>query len=315
MKDYKCKNPVLMCVFNRPDNAIKVFNEVKKVKPSKLYLVCDGIRNEKDSIKVKECRDIADLVDWDCKVIKIFSDNNLGCKKRIITGITEAFNHEEKLIILEDDCVPTLDFFKFVDECLDKYEEEDNIAIVSGSNLLDYKYKEKYKNGFSMYINCWGWATWKRTWDLYDSFLSIQELNKSYKRIMKEKPLSYFEKKYWLYIFRHSIYTRTIWDFYLQFFFFKYNLYSIYPTSNLVYNVGFSEESTHMTKEPEYVVKSKPNKNNIEIMNSKDYIDFKKDNVNINRDKDVLRILYGYSLLSCFKIKMGNILRYHGVIK
>ena len=313
--EYKCKNAVLICMFNRPENVLKVFEQVKKVKPPRLYLVCDGIRNQKDIKKVNECRNISNLVDWSCKVINIFSDFNLGCKKRVITGITEAFKSEEKLIILEDDCIPTIEFFKYMDECLETYENNDEIAIISGSNLLDYKFVEQDKIGFSNYINCWGWGTWKSTWNLFDAFLSIQEVNQTFRTIMKNKNLSFFEKKYWLYIFRNAIYTRTIWDFYLQYFFFKYNWKSVYPAFNLVHNIGFAYDSTHMKKEPEYVVKSIPNAIKINLMLKNEMVKYDRKKINYKREKDIIRTLYGYSFFSYFKIKVGNILRYVGLRK
>ncbi len=80
------KTPILFIIFNRPDVTAKVFNEIRKIRPSKLYVVADGPRANKDleDLKCEETRKIIDLVDWDCEVFKNYSDINLGCKKKSI---------------------------------------------------------------------------------------------------------------------------------------------------------------------------------------------------------------------------------------
>ena len=312
---YKCKNAVAMIIFNRPENSDKVFGQVKNVKPPRLYIIADGARDEQEWEKVKRSREIADKVDWDCEVCTIFAEKNLGCKKRIITGISEVFKREERAIILEDDCVPTEEFFVFQDWALEKYESTEQIAVVSGSNLLDYQFTEKYKNGFSSYINCWGWGTWKRVWNQYDEFLSIQEINKAYSEVVRNANLTAGQKKYWLHIFRNSVYSRTIWDFYLQYFFFKYSWCSVYPACNLVENIGFGNDSTHMKTEPEYIKRSMPEKEKIQAMFKLPEQEFDREHLNRERDKQVLVTLYGYSFFSRCKIYVGNILRFLGIRK
>jgi hypothetical protein len=192
---YICKTPVVMIIFNRPQFTQKVFDEIKKVKPAKLYVISDGSRenNDSDISNVQICREIVNDFDWICDVSRIFSDKNLGCKKRVITGLNEVFSKEERAIILEDDCVPSEAFFEFCDWGLDRYENSNQVAIVSGSNLLDFKSELMPNNedraDFSIYINCWGWATWKRTWNEFDPYLSIQEINLKKKSLFKNTSL------------------------------------------------------------------------------------------------------------------------------
>lgn len=312
---YKCKNAVAMIVFNRPDNSDKVFEQVRNVQPPRLYIIADGARNVTEQTLVEKSREIVKKVDWECDVRTIFSDINLGCKKRIITGISKVFDREEKVIILEDDCIPTEEFFVFQDWALDKFEKNERIAVVSGSNLLDYQFAEKYRNGFSTYINCWGWGTWKRVWEKYDEFLSIQEVNRDFDMVVSNTDLTNGEKKYWLHIFRHSIYTRTVWDFYLQYFFFKNKWRSVYPAYNLVTNIGFGDDSTHMKNEPEYIKRSLPSKAKMQLMSELSECEFNEEYVNKERDNQVLVTLYGYSFFSRCKIFLGNILRYLGIRK
>lgn len=313
---YRCLNAVLMIIFNRPTNTMQVFREIRKVKPPRLYIVADGPRNDCDISDVVRAREIQHLVDWECQVVTIYSDINLGCKKRVITGISEVFMHEDKLIVIEDDCVPTEQFFQFMDWGLSYFEFSQYVAVVSGSNLLDYAFIDnQYRNGFSQYINCWGWGTWKRVWEKYDPFLSIQEVNKTFFPIVEDKNLSLGEKYYWLSIIRHAIYSRTVWDFYLQYFLWKNDWVSVYPSNNLVYNIGFDNSATHTQVRPFYVTSSMPViERNYNIMKRK-IKNYSPNNINCDRDKSIIRTLYGFSRWSLIKLYLGNILRYLGILK
>jgi hypothetical protein len=318
MMSYQCKNPVVIIIFNRPQYTQRVFEQIRKVKPQKLYIISDGPREnlESDVNNVSTCREITSNVDWPCEVVKIFSDNNLGCKKRVITGLNEVFFNEDRAIILEDDCVPTEAFFQFCDWGLERYNNNRQVAVVSGSNLLDYDSSipidEDIRAGFSMYINCWGWATWRDKWNKLDSFLSIQELNSKIKSILKSTPLSKNEKVFWTGVFRHSINTRTIWDFYLQYVFFKESFVSVYPRYNLVENIGFGSDSTHTHTMPEFVEKSWPKRDKFNRL--MELREPEKVEINKGRDRLVIRVIYGYSKFSTLKLSLGNILRYLGLI-
>ena len=315
---YICKTPVVMIIFNRPQFTRKVFDEIRKVKPAKLYVISDGSRdnNSDDISNVEICREIVNEVDWTCDVIRIYSDSNLGCKKRVISGLNEVFSKEERAIILEDDCVPTEAFFEFCDWGLDRYENNNQVAIVSGSNLLDYvsdlALNEGDRAGFSMYINCWGWATWKRTWNEFDPYLSVQEINSKRIFLFKNTTLGKTERLFWTNVFKHSVSTRTIWDFYLQYTFFENSFVSIYPKYNLVRNIGFGNDSTHTFNIPKFVEHSLPNVTKFaEIMRLHE-----PESIIVNdaRDKQVIRIVYGYSKLATIKLVLGNNLRYNGII-
>lgn len=112
---YKCKNTVVVVIFNRLDYTKELFKQIKKVEPEKLYIISDGARKsvENEALKVKKCREVFDKINWTCDVEKIYASENLGCKKRIITGLDHVFLKESQAIILEDDCIPTEAFLNF----------------------------------------------------------------------------------------------------------------------------------------------------------------------------------------------------------
>ena len=162
--------PVALIFFNRPETFQKVFDEVKKVKPSKLFLIKDGPRNEntEDIGKIAKCMEIVDKIDWKCEVRKNYSAENLGCGRRPYTGIDWVFSQVDHAIILEDDCVPSESFFYFCSEMLERYSLDERIFLITGCNLeLETKNcNESYFFGYSG--TNWGWASWRRCWENMD---------------------------------------------------------------------------------------------------------------------------------------------------
>lgn len=168
---------VAIIFFNRPDTLAKVFEAVREEKPPKLFLIQDGARanNANDAEKIAKCREVVANVDWDCEVVREHSDVNLGCGKRVFSGVSKAFETEDRLIIIEDDIVVTPDFFRFCNELLEKYKDDERIHRISGMcHMGEYK-KNPYSYGFTNISSCWGWATWKRAWNDMDYEMSFME--------------------------------------------------------------------------------------------------------------------------------------------
>ena len=150
--------PVTLIFFNRPDTLEKVFEAVREARPEKLYLVCDGPRADRpdDIGKVIACRQLAENVDWPCKVEKIYAAANMGCKERVHTGISAVLEKEECTIILEDDVVPVPDFFTYCRDMLEAYKNDRRVMMISGTNLVrDHKINGPYC--FSCFSSIWGW--------------------------------------------------------------------------------------------------------------------------------------------------------------
>lgn len=190
------KTPVLFLIYKRPDTTASVFEQIRKAKPRQLFVVADGpkdILGEKEACE--EARKVALDVDWDCEVKTNFSDVNMGCRERVSSGISWFFEHVEEGIILEDDTVPDVSFFRYCEELLEKYRYDTRIFQLSGFNPVAEEYVCDKSYIFSKYGSIWGWATWKRAWSNYDSNISrissfevIDQLNKL--------PISRIEVKY-----------------------------------------------------------------------------------------------------------------------
>ena len=101
---------VLILFFNRPEPLKAVFSQVKKARPSKLFLYQDGPRNEKDMPGILACREVVKDIDWECEVQQLYQEKNYGCDPSEYMSQKWAFSHVDKCIVLEDDDIPSLSF-------------------------------------------------------------------------------------------------------------------------------------------------------------------------------------------------------------
>jgi hypothetical protein len=244
------KSPVLFLVFNRPDTTKRVFETIRQAQPFQLFVAADGPRKNKSG-EAEKCKDVRKIVhegiDWDCEVKTLFRDKNLGCKVAVNSAINWFFEHVEEGIILEDDCLPHPTFFRFCEELLNKYRNDERIGLISGDNFQFGKNQRKYSYYFSRYIHIWGWATWRRVWKNYDVDMKLwPEIRDEewLQRWFGNKKLA----KYWMRIFE-SVYRGKIdtWDYQLAFACWIQNYLTVLPNVNLVSNIG-CRAGTHTTR-------------------------------------------------------------------
>lgn len=252
MDKYLIDIPVAIIFFNRPDTLKKVFEAVRNARPSKLFLIQDGAREGRaeDAIKIAECRSVVADVDWECEVVRDYSDVNLGCGKRIYSGITNAFNTVDRIIIIEDDIVVTPDFFSFCTELLEKYKDDQRIHRISGMCHMGQYSKSPYSYGFTNISSCWGWATWKRAWDDMDyemSFLDDEytmncfKNNYRYKKDAKELLKTGYERREIL----RSGKRLSAWTYQFSMGGRLNNRLDITPCKNLITCIGLTDDSGH----------------------------------------------------------------------
>jgi len=247
MESFQLTTPVVFIIFNRPDKTKIVFEEIRKAKPNKLLVIADGPRADRsgEDNKCREVREIIETVDWECEVIKNYSDINLGCKKRVSSGLDWAFKTVDEAIILEDDCLPHQSFFRFCQELLEKYRYDERIMIISGNNYQRGINRINYSYYFSRYPHIWGWASWRRSWQYYDLDIKLwPEVrdNKWLDSIFHDKNIIQF----WYKIFEDSFAKKTnAWDYQLSFASLVQNKLNIMPNINLISNIGFDSDATH----------------------------------------------------------------------
>lgn len=242
--------PVALIFFNRPQCLEKVFRAVRRAKPRRLFLIQDGPRpgHAEDAVNILACRAIVDQVDWECEVLRHYATHNLGCGMRPYTGISWVFEHADRAIILEDDCVPAASFFPFCAVLLERYRDDERVGMICGLNHFgswpcagSYFFARAGANT--------GWATWKRVWEQYDfTLFCLSKLDKQtvfhrfpFRRAAKERMSA------WQTARRRILRGKDVsfWDLQLEACKFLHPYLTIIPAANLIQNIGTGNSAAH----------------------------------------------------------------------
>ena len=205
-----------------------------------MFIIADGAKNMTDEVLVNQTREIVAKIDWNCDVRTNFSDINLGCSIRIISGLNWVFEYVDRTIILEDDCLPNTSFFQFCEELLNHYQDDEQVMHISGFNVFG-KSKIEDSYFFSKFIlPPWGWATWKRAWNQFNPELDTWQHIKTW--AFQNITQDYF--KDWTDMFEYIRINKTTWDVPWNMDIWKKNGLVIIPQISLVQNIGFGEQAT-----------------------------------------------------------------------
>lgn len=234
------KTPVVLIVYNRPEQTKRVLSAIREIHPEHLFVIADGGKNAADGML---CNDVRALIDDSVKGITIhknYSEVNLGCAGRIITGLDWVFENVEKAIILEDDCLPDPSFFNYCEDLLTHYKDDDSVMHISGCNLLQ-NVKADSSYVFSNHIlPPWGWATWRRAWKNYNPGMNSWQKNKE--RI--HPFISRENFKVWTDLFEYIRLNKVTWDVSWNTDIWAKKGLGIIPSVNLVKNIGLGDQAT-----------------------------------------------------------------------
>lgn len=258
---FQLNAPVALFIYNRPNKLERMLEVLRIVKPKRLFVIADGAREdaEGDSEKCEATRALLRRVDWECHLQTEMAESNLGIKARVESGLRWVFEKVEEAIILEDDCLPDPTFFRFCQELLECYKDNDKVMCISGDNFTFREDISCYSYLFSRYTITWGWATWRRAWQHYDPVTSGWGTPEAYKWLANYLgDGKAFE--YWKFIFDTNASTLENWDQAWILSCWRDNGLCIQPNVNLVSNIGFGADATHtkMTSHTQANVPTKP---------------------------------------------------------
>jgi hypothetical protein len=275
---------VLFLIFCRPDTTRHVFEAIRAARPLKLYIAADGPRRHRpgDAEKCDAARRIATAVDWECEVHTLFRSTNMGLGRGISDAITWFLEEEEEGIILEDDCLPSASFFAFCEEMLGRYRHDTRVMEIGGNN---FEHLSERDNEFSYYFSnlahIWGWATWRRAWNLFDFRMNHYAEVKA-KKYLDAHYSSLYERHFYQYVYEMmccehpKISPQNVWSYQWQFACSINSGLVVIPNRNLVVNLGIGCDATNTTnangigsklkleeiqfplKHPEFVMLDKP---------------------------------------------------------
>lgn len=250
--------PLLLIAFNRPDLFAQLIERLRETQPQRIYIAIDGPRvgHPTDAQRVQETRDLIRSIDWTSDVQALIQETNLGCGLGVSTALSWFFDHEERGIVLEDDILPRASFFGFCGELLERYENDERVLAISGCNFVPPEHQsdpgQAYR--FSRVPHIWGWATWRRSWQLHSLDMSDWRSRMSTRQLWEAAGQSPGGFVFWRSIFdlmaRNQVDT---WD--MQFVFEGMARGMLTATSNvnLVDNIGFGDTATHTEVRPSYL--------------------------------------------------------------
>lgn len=252
MDDRKIDTPVAFFIYNRPQTTRKVLKRIGLAEPPRLLVIGDGPSNtdSDDQEKVSSARNlIQQNIDWDCEVRTKYAEENMGMRRRFASGLEWVFEQEPEAIILEDDTVPDPTFFRFAEEMLKEYRDDTRVMDIGGTNYLGEWKSQRQDYHFSYFGGFWGWASWRRSWELYDPDMTRwddPEAKARVRDVIADQDI---------FNYAHYVYQKTYegrldtydyqWGFARQ----LNSGLSVVPSTNLVSNVGFGVDATHTDDE------------------------------------------------------------------
>ena len=247
--NHSLQTPVSVFFYRRPDHLRQVMEKIRGIRPSVLFGISDGPKAGNAEIQrgVKGSRKVfRQAIDWPCRWELLERETNLGSYLSVSRGLDWVFERVEETIVLEDDTVPDLTFFRFTAELLEKYRENERTGAVCGNNFDDSKsWTSEGSYRFTRYHHSWGWGTWKRAWKCFDR---EEKLLSEIPKIKKENwmKLSRREWAYWERCFQRT-YAQKLdaWDYRWTLSLWENHMCCIIPNANLVRNIGFDGKATH----------------------------------------------------------------------
>lgn len=242
---YELNTPIVFLIFRRPDTTQRVFERIAQAKPKQLFVVADGPRNPDEAEKCYATRAIIHQVDWDCEVHTTYADQNMGLRRRISSGLNWVFDQVEQAIILEDDCLPHPTFFRYCEELLEKYKDDERVMHISGDNfgyqrpagVVDSYY-------FSMFAHVWGWATWRRAWAKYDVGMTTWGDSTFRETVLSRFPKN--QRAYWRYMWNLTYREeKKTWAFQWVYACVAHEGLCAMPYENQITNIGFGAGGTN----------------------------------------------------------------------
>ncbi len=244
---YAVQSPVVLILFNRPDLTARVLDRIRQARPAHLYAIADGPRPDvpTDAALCHAARALIDTVDWPCEVQRDFAEVNLGLRIRIASGVSSAFAQFDRAIVLEDDNLPGPDFFRFCDEMLERYALDEQVLMITGTNLFSPWRAERQSYHFARRGNSWGWASWRRAWRHYDVQMRQWEQRALRASIRQDLGVQHYDALgFW---FDADYFERKRWAMALQLAIVIRRGLCVVPSVNLMSNIGFRPDATLTT--------------------------------------------------------------------
>lgn len=246
--------PIALFTYSRADHtqrAVESLLQNAEAAASDLFIFSDGPKTEEKRAAVEENRRYIHSVTGFKSVTIIEREKNWGLANSLIAGITEVISQYGKVIVVEDDLILSPYFLKFMNDGLEKYENEDKVSSITG--FVPPVNQQLPNTYFLHYFHCWGWATWKRSWDLLitDSKFLLRKLRFRKNEFDIEGSMGNYGILYC-----HKVGLVDSWYIRLYASFFLAEKLTLFPGFSLVSNGGLDSTGVHCGEDTEHLYSS-----------------------------------------------------------
>lgn len=250
-------SPIVFFAYNRPEHTRRSLQSLEanaEAPHSILYIYCDGPKANAGAgvqQRINEVRSVVRERQWCGQVEIIERTANYGLARSVIEGVTEITTKHGRCIVLEDDLVVSPFFLKYMNDALDEYVADEHVISIHG---YTYPVEEQLPETFFLRgADCWGWATWKRGWDLFEP-----DGSKLYIELKRSRQLAAFNFNntydYVKMLQKHIRGENDSWAIRWYASAFLHHKLTLYPGISLVNNSGTDSLGTHVTSDKHFSV-------------------------------------------------------------
>lgn len=244
---------VLLLFHARPDHFARVWAEVRRAQPARLFLYQDGPRPDgRDDQGIAACRRLVadEEITWPCEVHRNYQAHNAGCDPSGFLSQQWAFSLTDKCIVLEDDVVPSQSFFPFCKELLDRYEDDPRVTMIAGFNTDRPQPVSSSSYFFTRVFSIWGWASWARVIRERDASYGFVHERKQW-ALLQRQAARYHQRREMLCLCQtHAATGRPYFETIFWAYMMLHDGLAIMPRLNLINNIGL-DGGTHYSTELE----------------------------------------------------------------
>ena len=243
-----CSAAVLLVAFNRPDFTKQIIDILRQANIERIYVSVDGPRtgNQDDILSRDAVLREVRKIDWTQNVYIRDLPSNLGSYDHVPSSVDWFFKEEREGIVLEDDCLPSMSFFKFCNIALDAYRERAKIMWINGYNGGFNGSKGNAPYLHSRYAISWGWATWGSAWDRVRDEIALgsEPVPVLRRSVTIEGMHRTITRIFWK---QNILYAMNVpnWDLRALYAIWQCGGLAVSPPLNLVHNAGFGIQAVH----------------------------------------------------------------------
>ncbi len=236
--------PIILFVYKRLDHTRAVIEALQanpEAKNSELYIFSDAPANDKDEKEVENVRKYIHSLNGFRNIVIVERESNYGIEKSELDGVTSVLEKYGKAIVLEDDIQVCNQFLRYMNYCLDEYQNDKNVFTVTGYSFFKTMPENDNIFGFTRSFSAWGWGTWADRWDKLKRNLTKKDV-----RFVAKHNISIDNGQDFSYLFMHQYKNDSItWDVAWYYSCFYHDGLTIFPYNSMVNNIGMDGSGIH----------------------------------------------------------------------